>query len=122
MPVIALYNFNDAGTVAADDATGNGAQDGSYTDGAASVGGRAVLDGINDKAKMTAEEFQMSKGTLEIQFSVDALKDDTQTVLSRDSTGQTAGGYRIDCIHKLTCTRPTVAWCRNWLRVITFVA
>ena len=96
MPVIALYNFNDAGTVAADDATGNGAQDGSYTDGAASVGGRAVLDGINDKAKMTAEDFQMSKGTLEIQFSVDALKDDTQTVLSRDSTGQTAGGYRIE--------------------------
>ena len=52
MPVIARYDLNDTGAIAADSAPFLGAQDGSYTDGAASVGGRAVLDGINDKVKI----------------------------------------------------------------------
>ena len=98
MPVIALYEFNEAGPVAADTAVGNGAQDGTNTDGATGVGGRLVLDGVNDKMKVGDEVFQLDRGTLEIQFAVDALKDDAQTVLSRDSVGQTNGGYRIEVL------------------------
>ena len=52
MPVFALYNFDDIGTVAADSALENGAQDGMYLDGAAPVGGRVVLDGVDDKVKI----------------------------------------------------------------------
>ena len=98
MPVIALYEFNEAGPVAADSALGNGAQDGSNTDGAAGTDGRLVLDGINDKFKVGDEVFQLDRGTLDIQFSVSALKDDAQTVVSRDSVGQTAGGYRVEVL------------------------
>jgi Ca2+-binding RTX toxin-like protein len=98
MPVIALYEFNEAGPVAADSALGNGAQDGTNTDGAAGVDGRLVLDGINDKFKVGDEVFQLSRGTLEIQFAMTALTDDPQTVLSRDSVGQTEGGYRIEVL------------------------
>ena len=98
MPVIALYEFNEAGPVAADSALGNGGQDGTNTDGAAGVDGRLVLDGINDKFKVGDEVFQLDRGTLDIQFSVNALKDDAQTVLSRDSVGQTAGGYRVEVL------------------------
>ena len=98
MPVIALYQFNEAGPVAADSALGNGAQDGTNTDGAAGVDGRLVLDGINDKFKVDSEVFQLSRGTLEIQFAVNALTHDPQTVVSRDSVGQTEGGYRVEVL------------------------
>jgi hypothetical protein len=97
MAVIARYDFNDTGTVAADSATGNGAQDGTYTDGAAGVGGLAVLDGVNDKVKVSSEEFQMPRGTLEVQFAVANL-DGIQTIVSRDSVGETAGGYRAEVL------------------------
>ncbi|MGO4909319.1 Hint domain-containing protein [Pseudorhodobacter sp. W20_MBD10_FR17] len=98
MPVFALYNFDDAGTVAADSALLNGAEDGNYTDGASSVDGRAVLDGINDKVKIYPDSnFQLPRGTLEIQFSQTQQVGNTpNTVLSRDSVGENAGGYRIE--------------------------
>ncbi|MGB3278385.1 MAG: Ig-like domain-containing protein, partial [Pseudorhodobacter sp.] len=98
MPVFALYNFDDTGLVAADSALDNGAQDGAYFDGAAPVGGRAILDGIDDKVKIYADpEFQLSRGTLEIQFSqTEQVGDYPNTVLSRDSIGETSGGYRIE--------------------------
>lgn len=39
----------------------------------------------------------MDRGTLDLQFSLSAVpQTGTQTVLSRDSIGQTDGGYRID--------------------------
>ena len=98
MPVIALYNFNDAGTVAADSALGNGAQDGSYLNGAAGAGGRAVLDGVNDYAKFLSDEFQLDRGTLEIQFSQADGVTGPQTILSRDSVGETAGGFRAEVL------------------------
>ncbi|WP_022703120.1 Ig-like domain-containing protein [Pseudorhodobacter ferrugineus] len=98
MPVFALYNFDDAGLVAADSALANGAENGAYFDGAVPVGGRAVLDGVDDKVKIYPDEnFQLARGTLEIQFSQSAHVGVTpNTVLSRDSVGETPGGYRID--------------------------
>ena len=67
MPIFALYNFDDTGLIAADSALSNGAQDGAYFDGAAPSGGRAILDGINDKVKIYPNsEFQLARGTLEI--------------------------------------------------------
>lgn len=99
MPIIALYKLNDAGTTAADSAPLLGAQDGSYTDGAASVGGRAVLDGVNDKVKVTSEVFQLPRGTLEIQFAQTAhVGSGPNTILSRDSEGETAGGFRAEVL------------------------
>lgn len=100
MPVFALYNLNDAGTVAADSALGNGAQDGHYINGAASDGQQVVLDGINDLVKIYPDaSFQMDRGTLAIDFTLsDQPLDGTQTVLSRDSLGISAGGYHIDIL------------------------
>ena len=98
MPVFALYNFNDTGLTAADSALGNGAQDGVYVNGAVASGGEAQLDGVNDLVKIYQNPaFQMDRGTLDLQFSLSAVpQTGTQTVLSRDSIGQTDGGYRID--------------------------
>ena len=100
MPVFALYNFNDMGTTATDSAVGNGAQNGVYVNGASATGGQVVLDGANDLIKVYQDPaFQMDRGTLDINFSLssDPLTG-TQTVLSRDSVGQTDGGYRIDVL------------------------
>ena len=98
MPVFALYNFDDSGVVAADSALENGAANGEYFNGATSVAGRAVLDGVDDKVKIYPNpEFQLPRGTLEIQFSQSAqVGDAPNTVLSRDSVGETPGGYRIE--------------------------
>ena len=97
MPVIARYNFDDAGTVAADSALGNGAQDGLYVNGAAGSGGFARLDGQNDFVKVISPVFQLARGTLEISFVQDpAQAAGAVTLLSRDSTGQTPGGFRIE--------------------------
>jgi len=98
MPVFALYNFNDAGTTAADDALGNGAQEGIYINGATAAGGQAVLDGENDLVKIFKEPvFQMDRGTLDLQFTLsDVPQTGTQTVLSRDSAGDNQGSYAID--------------------------
>ena len=100
MPIFALYNFNDTGVVAADSAIANGAQDGAYFDGAAPVGGRAVLDGIDDRVKIfPSSEFQLDRGTLEIQFSQTAhVGTEPNTVLSRDTRTETLGGYRIEVL------------------------
>lgn len=100
MPIFALYNFDDAGLIAADSAPINGAEDGAYFDGASSVGGRAILDGIDDKVKIyPSTDFQLSSGTLEIQFSQTAQVGTTpNTVLSRDTSGETSGGYRIEVL------------------------
>ncbi len=98
MPVFALYNLDDAGTVAVDSATGNGAQNGGYFNGAVSSGGRAVLDGENDLVKIFPDPaFQLDTGTLAIKFTLSTVpQDSTQTVLSRDSIGTNDGSYRID--------------------------
>lgn len=100
MPIFALYNFNDAGTTAADSALSNGAQNGVYINGAVATGGQAQLDGANDLVKIYQDPaFQMDRGTLDIQFSLsDVPQTGTQTVLSRDSVGQTHGGYHIDIL------------------------
>jgi hypothetical protein len=99
MPVIARYDLNDTGAIAADSAPFRGLQDGSYTDGAASVGGRAILDGIDDKVKIDSPVFQLARGTLEIQFSQTAqVGTGPNTILSRDSAGETAGGFRAEVL------------------------
>ena len=98
MPVFALYNFDDVDTTARDSALGNGAQDGIYLNGATAAGGQAVLDGQNDLVKIYHDTaFQMDRGTLDIKFTLgQSPLTDTQTVLSRDSVGQTDGGYRVE--------------------------
>ncbi|MDN5787942.1 Hint domain-containing protein [Pseudorhodobacter sp.] len=104
MPVFSLYNFNDGGVynggylVAADSALANGAEDGAYFNGAHPSGGRAILDGVDDKVKIYPDdEFQLSRGTLEIQFSqTQQVGTGPNTVLSRDSVGEHPGGFRIE--------------------------
>ncbi|WP_435259247.1 Hint domain-containing protein [Thioclava sp. FR2] len=101
MPVFALYNLNDTTSEALDSATGDGAQNGFYFNGAVSNGDQAVLDGIDDIVKIASSPvFQLNTGTLEIQFTVDPTRNvsDTETVLSRDSSGTTAGGYQIETL------------------------
>ena len=99
MPVFALYNLNDTTTTAIDSAVGNGAQNGTYFNGASSSGGRAILDGVDDIVKIINDPaFQLPRGTLEIQFSLEegVTLTEPRTILSRDSNGETAGGYRIE--------------------------
>ncbi|MGB8814076.1 MAG: Hint domain-containing protein [Paracoccaceae bacterium] len=100
MPVFAQYTFNDTLTHVSDTALGNGAQDGVYINGAAAVGGQAILDGQNDLIKIYQDPaFQMDHGTLEIHFTTGATAiTNPQTVLSRDSVGTTDGGYHIDIL------------------------
>ncbi|MGL6210260.1 MAG: Hint domain-containing protein [Paracoccaceae bacterium] len=100
MPVFALYNFDDTGTSAQDSAVGDGAQNGSYINGATATGGEAVLDGINDLVKiLPSPVFQMDRGTLEISFTAaETPLTETQTVLSRDSLGDNVGSYRIEIL------------------------
>ena len=97
MPVFALYNFDDNTTVV-DDAPINGIQNGIYLNGASAAGGNLVLDGVNDFAKIyPASQFQMDRGTLEINFRpTDTAMDGPQTVLSRDSAGENQGSYRVE--------------------------
>ena len=98
MPIFAQYNFDDTTTTALDSAAGNGVQNGLYINGATAVDGQAVLDGDNDLVKIyTSDTFQMSRGTLEINFSQspDAVETGPTTILSRDSEGVTNGGYRV---------------------------
>ncbi|MEF3047355.1 Hint domain-containing protein [Pseudotabrizicola sp. L79] len=101
MPVFALYNLNDPTTVAVDSASADGAQNGVYYNGAISDGNQAVLDGLDDIVKFINDPvFQLDRGTLEIQFTLDPATnlDVTRTVLSRDSAGATQGGYRIEVL------------------------
>ncbi|MFN4153219.1 MAG: Hint domain-containing protein [Paracoccaceae bacterium] len=101
MPVIALYTLDDPSTTAADSAVGNGAQDGIYLNRAMSVDGRAVLDGVDDIVKIfTDPAFQLARGTLEIQFSLESgtTLTEPRTILSRDSAGETEGGFRIETL------------------------
>lgn len=101
MPVFALYNLNDPSTNALDSAPANGEQNGFYFNGAASDGQQAVLDGINDIVKIVNDPvFQLPQGTLEIQFTIDESTNFNvpRTVLSRDSSGTTDGGYRIELL------------------------
>jgi|GEM_PF-3104162 len=51
MPIFALYNFDDNGTVV-DDAPINGVQNGLYVNGASASGGDLILDGVNDFVKI----------------------------------------------------------------------
>jgi hypothetical protein len=100
MPVFALYTFDDADTTARDSALGNGAQNGVYLNGATAAAGQAVLDGDNDLIKIYPDPaFQLDRGTLDIAWTMggDALSG-PQTLLSRDSSGTTDGGYRIEIL------------------------
>lgn len=101
MPVFALYNLDDTTADALDSATGNGAQNGVYFNGAVSNGSQAVLDGIDDIVKIADDPaFQLNTGTLELQFTIDETVNPStaSTVLSRDSSGTTSGGYRIEVL------------------------
>ncbi len=96
MPVFALYNFNENGTVL-DDAPINGIQNGIYLNGASASGGDLLLDGVNDFVKIYGSpEFQMPRGTLEINFTPTGTLTEPQTVLSRDSAGENQGSYRVE--------------------------
>jgi hypothetical protein len=97
MSVYSLFNFDDASTLAQDSTPLQGIQLGSYINGATSLGGRAILDGVNDLVKISADPaFQSDAGTLEIQFTLaGAPLTATQTVVSRDSVGDTQGGFRV---------------------------
>jgi Ca2+-binding RTX toxin-like protein len=100
MPVFALYNFNEAASPVLDSAPGNGAQNGVFLNGASATGGQARLDGVNDEVKIFADPaFQLDRGTLEIKFTQNAhVGHGPNTILSRDSAGENAGGYRIDVL------------------------
>jgi Ca2+-binding RTX toxin-like protein len=101
MPVFARFDLNDANTYALDSAPLSGDQLGIYLNGATSTGGQAVLDGTDDLVKIYNDPlFQMTRGTLEIEFSqsVDADTSVAHTVLSRDSAGTTDGGFRIESL------------------------
>ncbi len=100
MPIFALFNFDDTGTLAQDSAAANGIQYASYFHGAQSVNGLAALDGCNDFVKLSQDPvYQMDRGTLEIQFSLsDAPQSGTQTLLSRDSIDTSVGAYRIEIL------------------------
>ncbi len=99
MPVIARYELDDTGTVAADSALGNGPQHGVYVNGAVSDGTRAVLDGVDDIVKLEAPEFQLPRGTLDIRFTQTAhVGEGPNTILSRDSMGETPGGFRAEIL------------------------
>jgi Ca2+-binding RTX toxin-like protein len=100
MPVFAQYNFDESGSPVRDSALGNGAQDGHYLNGARPVGGRAQLDGCNDEIKINPDEaFQLDRGTLAIEFTQNKhIGHGPNTILSRDSVGETAGGFRIDVL------------------------
>ena len=100
MPVISYWDFSDPGIIVDDDETANGAQNGFYQQGAVSVGGEAVLDGCGAYVKLSQNEtFQMDQGTLAIEFTLgtDPLTD-TQTVLSRDSSGSNEGSFRVEIL------------------------
>lgn len=101
MPIFAQYNFSDATTEALDSAPINGPQNGIYLNAAVSSGGQAVLDGIDDFIKIRpSETFQMDRGTLEINFSQTpgTVLTGPKTILSRDSTGVTEGGFRMESL------------------------
>lgn len=98
MPVFALYNLTDPNGTAVDAAEANGIQNGLYLNGAASNGSQAVLDGVDDIVKIYGDPtFQLTRGTLGLTFTTDSeAPTGTQTVLSRDSVGDTAGGFRVE--------------------------
>lgn len=100
MPVYALFNLSDPDATAVDSAHESGTQYGIYLNGATSSGGQAVLDGANDLVKIYPDPlYQMGLGTLEIRFTLsDCTQAETQTVLSRDSTGETDGGFRVEVL------------------------
>ncbi len=97
MPVFALYNFDENGTVI-DDAAANGAQNGIYANGASADFGQLQLDGVNDFAKIYPDQsFQLDRGTLETNFTTGSFSSDaSQTVLSRDSAGENQGSFRLE--------------------------
>ncbi len=100
MPVFAQYDFNDTDTTVHDTALGNGAQNGLYLNGATHAGGQLVLDGVNDIAKIyPSTAFQLDRGTLDIQFTQTShTGTGANTIVSRDSVGDTPGGYHIDVL------------------------
>jgi hypothetical protein len=118
MPVFAHYDFDETASPVVDSAPGNGAQNGKYINGARPVDGHVKLDGCNDFVKISADPaFQLDRGTLEIQFTQYAhVGKGPNTILSRDSEGETAGGYRIDVlangsvqiVHETDCDRESI--------------
>ena len=92
MAQIGLWAFDDAGTTLEDSATDDGAQSGSYQNGASASGGTATFDGNNDYAEIPGNPaFQLTTGTLVMAFNPDSLQD--ATVFSRASQGFDDGGH-----------------------------
>ena len=101
MPIFAQYTFDDTTGTVLDSATGNGEQNGLYINGATPAGGQAVLDGVNDLVKISTDpSFQLARGTLEISFSQapDSVETGPTTILSRDSSDPSNGGFRIQTL------------------------
>jgi hypothetical protein len=100
MSVYAQYNFDDTCIIAAECVLDKGARDGEYFDGAAPSGGRVMLDGNDDKIKICPPPaFSLLRGTLEIRFLQSAhVGTAPNTVLWRDTAGETPGGYRIEVL------------------------
>jgi Ca2+-binding RTX toxin-like protein len=97
MALIARYELDDACGVAVDSAAAAGAQNGIYLGGAVSAGGWARFDGADDRIRIAPDEaFQLDRGTLELRFMQTDAGGCPQTVLSRDSAGQTEGAFRVE--------------------------
>ena len=100
MPVYAQFNLDDTTNLAMDSAPASGTQYGYYVNGAASDGASAILDGRDDFIKIMPDAaYQADAGTLAIGFTLgSAPLSGNQTVISRDSTGTTDGGFRVEIL------------------------
>lgn len=98
MPVIARYDFDEPeGPYLHDSSPAAGDQLGWYAGGAVPQDGQLVLNGTDAFAKLFQDNtFQMPRGTLEFQFSPASTRDVPQTLVSRDSEGNTPGAFRIE--------------------------
>lgn len=100
MPVFSEFNFDDTAGLAHDSAPQDGEQLGIYLQGAAAVGGSAVLDGQDDLVKVFSDPaYQMTTGTLNLSFTIGADPlTGPQTVLARDVEGVNPGDFRVEIL------------------------
>ncbi|MCC6008865.1 MAG: Hint domain-containing protein [Rhodobacteraceae bacterium] len=96
MTLIAYWDFaeTDATEPVADSATEDGAQDGIYQGTAKTSDGKLVLDGKGYVEIPADDAFQLSKGTLKIEFNQNKhIGSSPDTLVSRDSLGRDDGGH-----------------------------
>lgn len=96
MSLIAFWDFNetDKTQAVADGATADGAQDGVYMGDAQPVGGKLVLGGKGHVLIPADDAFQLSKGTLKVEFTQNKhIGSSPDTIVSRDSSGRDDGGH-----------------------------